>query len=50
MAMHGHGPFYLLVLLGLDFANGIFIKTFQTLLEVKADIHSSLSLGEYRRM
>ena len=27
--LHGHGPFYLLVIFGLDFVSRIFIKTFQ---------------------
>ena len=31
--------FYLLVLFGLDFVSCIFIKNFQTFLEVKADIN-----------
>ena len=37
--LHSHGPFYLLVLFGLDFVSWIFIKTFQTFLDVKADIN-----------
>ena len=37
--LHGHGPFYLLVLLRLDFVSWIFIKNFQTCLEVKIHIN-----------
>ena len=37
--LYGHGPFYLLVLFGLDFVSWIFIKTFQIFLEVNADIN-----------
>ena len=37
--LHGHGPFYLLVLLRLDFVGWIFIKNFQTCLEVKIHIN-----------
>ena len=37
--LHGHRPFYLLVLFGLNFVSWTFIIFFQTFLEVKADIN-----------
>ena len=36
---HEEGYFYLLVLFGSDFVSWIFIKNFQTFLEVKIDIN-----------
>ena len=40
LILHGHGPFYLLILFGLDFDNWIFVKTFRTFLEVSMGLFS----------